>query len=66
MSVHRRLERLEVRVVPEPSRKSSEARARMKASLDEFAAAKREGRAPSAEAEAVAEAILERRRHHES
>jgi hypothetical protein len=64
MSVHRRLERLEVRVVPEPSRKkSSEARARMKASLDEFAAAKREGRAPCAEAEAVAEAILERRRH---
>jgi hypothetical protein len=64
MSVHRRLERLEERAKPEPSR-NPEARARMKAYLDELAAAKREGRALSAEAEAISQA-LERRRQRES
>jgi hypothetical protein len=66
MSLHRRLERLEDRVKPEPSRKSSEARAHMRAALDEIAAARREGRAPSAEAAVVAEAILRRGRQRES
>jgi hypothetical protein len=55
---------LEERAKPEPSR-NPEARARMKAYLDELAAAKREGRALSAEAEAISQA-LERRRQRES
>jgi hypothetical protein len=66
MSVHRRLERLEDRVKPESPRRNPEARARMKAVLDEVAAARREGRAPSAEAEALSEAILRRGRQRES
>jgi hypothetical protein len=62
----RRLEDLEehraARSAPTPE---SAARARMRAFLDELAAAKREGRAPSKEAEAISEAI-ERRRRRES
>ena len=50
MSLHSKVERLDDRVKPEPSRKSPEARARMSAGLDEIAAARREGRAPSREA----------------
>ena len=66
MSLHKRLERLEGRLSGQSTGTSgSPNRARMRAFLDEFAAAKREGRAPSAEAEAVSEAILRRRRQHE-
>lgn len=64
-----RLRRLEERQGQGDARSSqapeSPARARMRASLEEFAAAKREGRAPSAEAQAVAAAILGRRRRRD-
>jgi hypothetical protein len=62
-SLERRLEALEVRVVPEPPR--SQTRERVRAALGEIAAARREGSAPSEEAVAVMEAI-ERRRARES
>jgi cytochrome P450 len=61
-NIRRRLELLEDRAAPEtPSEARSEARARMRAYLDEIAAARREGRAPSEEAEAVMEAFERRR-----
>jgi hypothetical protein len=64
-SIRRRLEVLEGRGVPgpaEPSEARSEARERIRACLDEIAAARREGREPSAEAAAVMEAVERRRR----
>jgi hypothetical protein len=62
----RRLEDLEEhRAARSAPTYESPARARMRAFLDELAAAKREGRAPSKEAEAISEAI-ERRRRRES
>ncbi len=64
-SIERRLEALEGRAPPEPAEARSEVRARMKAVLDEIAAARREGRAPSPWAQAIGEAI-ERRRARES
>ena len=60
MSLHSRLERLDDRVKPEPSRKSPEARARISAALVEIAAARHEGRVPSQEAAAVMEAFERR------
>jgi hypothetical protein len=61
-SLERRLEALEGRgPVPENTR----ARERMRAALDEIAAARREGREPHEEAAAIMEAI-QRRRAHES
>ena len=54
-----RLRRLEVAAGP---RSGPEARARMKAALDELAAARREGRPPSREAREIAEAFEERGR----
>jgi hypothetical protein len=64
-SLERRLEALEGRMPPPENAERSEVRARMRAALDEIAAARREGRAPSAEAVALSEAI-ERRRARES
>jgi cytochrome P450 len=67
-SIEKRLEALEVlaKLAPgEATPRRSEARARMKAVLDEIAAARREGRAPHEEAADVMEAI-ERSRAHES
>ena len=66
-SIERRLESLEGRQgpapeSPEPSEARSEARERMRAVLDELAAARREVREPSAEAAAVMEAVERRRR----
>jgi cytochrome P450 len=67
MSIHKRLEKLEAlegqtRQDLQPDEvRHSEARARMKEYLDEIAAARREGRAPSGEAVAVFEAIQRRR-----
>ncbi len=61
-----RLRALESVVEPAPQETTrANVRARMRAFLDEIAAAKREGRAPSAEAQAISEAI-ERRRARES
>ena len=58
----RRLERLEEDLKPETERSSRpELRARMKAALGEIARARKEGRPPSPEAAAVAEAIERRR-----
>ena len=60
-SMERRLEALEARTAP--VRASDPAvRARMKALLDELAAARREGRPPSREALDIVEAIRKRRR----
>ena len=59
-SLERRLVDLEARAASERPR-NPEVRARMKAVLDELAAAKREGRPPSPEAAAVAEAMKRRR-----
>jgi hypothetical protein len=64
-SLERRLEALEGRAAPPVNTEHSEARERMKAVLDEIAAAKRAGREPHEEAAAVMEAI-ERRRARES
>jgi hypothetical protein len=61
-SLERRLEALEGRTTPT---QNTGARERMRAVLDEIAAARREGREPSEEATAVMEAI-ERRRARES
>jgi hypothetical protein len=62
----RRLEDLEEhRAARSAPTYESPARARMKEHLDELAAAKREGRPPSAEAPAISEAI-ERRRQRET
>ena len=69
MSIHKRVEKLEAlegqtRQDLQPDEAGfarSEARARMKECLDEIAAARREGRAPSGEAVAVFEAIQRRR-----
>jgi hypothetical protein len=60
-SMKRRLEALEGRMELPESPRRPDVRARMKAVLDELAAAKREGRAPSDEALAVSEAIEWRR-----
>lgn len=61
-SLEDRLRRLEVRERPQQrSSRNSAARARMRAVLDEIAAARREGREPSPEAVAVGEAIERRR-----
>ena len=58
--MERRLEALEART--KPGRASDpEARARMKALLDELANARREGRPPSQEARAVSEYFRRRR-----
>jgi hypothetical protein len=66
-SLGRRLEALEGRAPPGPlSEARSEARQRMKAVLDEIAAARREGREPSEEAVAVMRAFEERRAARES
>ncbi len=62
--MNRRLEALEARAEPELPR-NPEARARMRALLDELAAARREGRPPSPEALAVCEAFEKRRRERE-
>lgn len=59
-SLEDRLRKIEQRVIPEPSR-NPHIRARMKRLLDEVAATRREGRAPSPEARAVGEAIERRR-----
>ena len=59
MALSDRLRRLEAEAQP---RRNPETWARMKAVLDELAAAKREGRPPSREAREVAEAFEERRR----
>jgi hypothetical protein len=64
-SLERRLAHLEGRATPPVNTEPSEARERMRAVLDEIAAAKREGREPSEEATAVMEAI-ERKRARES
>ena len=56
-----RLEALESRAASERP-PNPETRARMKAVLDELAAARREGRPPSREAREIAEAFGERRR----
>jgi hypothetical protein len=66
-SLERRLEALEGRTTPPENPNGSEgfARERMRAVLDEIAAARREGREPSGDATAVMEAI-ERRRARES
>jgi hypothetical protein len=61
-SLEKRLEVLEGRTTPP---ENTGARERMRAALDEIAAARREGRAPSEGALAVSEAI-ERRRARES
>jgi hypothetical protein len=61
-SLERRLERLEGRATPP---QNAGARKRMKAILDEIAAARREGKGPTQEAVAVMEAI-QRRRARES
>jgi hypothetical protein len=61
-SIERRLEALEGRATPP---ENTGARKRIRAVLDEIAAARREGREPSEEAAAVSEAI-ERRRSCES
>jgi hypothetical protein len=58
-SIERRLERLEARA--EPAELDPEVRARMKAVLDELAAARRSGRPPSPEARAVSEYFRRRR-----
>jgi hypothetical protein len=63
-SLERRLERLEGHIEPPEKPARAQVRARMKAVLDEIAAARREGREPSEEATAVMEAI-ERRRARE-
>jgi hypothetical protein len=60
-SLERRLAHLEGRATPPENTEPSEARERMRAVLDEMAAAKREGRAPSEEAAAIMEAIQGRR-----
>jgi hypothetical protein len=60
-SLERRLAHLEGRATPPVNTEPSEARERMRAVLDEMAAAKREGRAPSEEAAAIMEAIQGRR-----
>jgi hypothetical protein len=67
MSIRKRLQKLEALeglscqdLQPDEAR-HSEARARMKECLDEIAAARCEGRAPSGEAVAVFEAIQRRR-----
>jgi hypothetical protein len=59
-----RLTKIEARIKPVPS-SSPEARARIRAFLEELAAAKREGRALSAEAESISQA-MQRRRQRES
>ena len=59
MGLKDRLEALKARATPE---RDPEVRARMKAVLDELAAARREGRPPSREAREVSEAFEERRR----
>jgi cytochrome P450 len=60
-SLERRLESLEGRQGPPPeSPEHREARARMRACLDEIAAARREGREPSEEAVAVMKAFERR------
>jgi cytochrome P450 len=64
-SLERRLEALEGRATPPENKERSEARERMRAVLDELAAAKREGREPSEEAAAIMEGI-QRRRARES
>jgi hypothetical protein len=64
-SIERRLEALERRTTPPENPERGEARARIRAVLDEIAAARREGRKPSEEATAVMEA-LRRRRERES
>ena len=61
MGLKDRLEALKARATPERP-PNPETRARMKAVLDEQAAARREGRPPSREAREVAEAFGERRR----
>ena len=61
MGLKDRLEALKARATPEPP-PHPETRARMKAALDELAAARREGRPPSREAREVSEAFEERRR----
>jgi hypothetical protein len=58
-SLEKRLELLEGRATPPENTGAGE---RMRAVLDEIAAARREGRAPSEEAAAVMEAFEERRR----
>jgi hypothetical protein len=60
--IERRLEALEGRIEPPERPERAEVRARMKAQLDEIAAARRKGREPSEEALAVTEAIERRRR----
>jgi hypothetical protein len=64
-SLERRLETLEGRMEPPERPERAEVKARMKAHLDEIAAARREGREPSEEATAITKAI-ERRRARES
>jgi hypothetical protein len=64
-SLERRLEAIEGRATLPENKERREARERMRAVLDEMAAAKREGREPSEEARAVMEAI-QRRRARES
>ncbi len=59
MGLSDRLRRLEAEAKPQ---RNPETRARMKAVLDELAAARREGRPPSREAREIAEAFEERRR----
>jgi hypothetical protein len=62
--LERRLEALEEQASPaRPAPlEASSARVRVRAALDEIAAARREGRTPSEEAAAVMEAIERRRR----
>jgi hypothetical protein len=60
-SLERRLEALEGRTTSPENPERSEAKERMRAALDEIAAARREGREPSEEAAAVSEAIERRR-----
>jgi hypothetical protein len=62
--IERRLEALEGRIEPPESPRRAEARAMMKAHLDEISAARREGRPIAPETVAVFEAI-ERRRGRE-
>jgi hypothetical protein len=60
-SLERRLEALEGRGTPPENTEHREARDRVRAVLDEVAAARREGREPTQEAVAVMEAIQRRR-----
>jgi hypothetical protein len=59
-SLEKRLEMLEGRATPPENTRHSEARERVRAVLDELAAARREGREPSPWAEAIAQAIEQR------